>query len=220
MAVATKPGPYHHGQLREVLLDAALELARERGLHGVSIREVARQAGVSHAAPYHHFADKAALVTALALRGFEQLAERLQAAADAAGGDDLDRLRAAGVAYVQFALSEPAAFRLMFRPELRDEEGMKRPSAALIEAGKSAYDVLLKLIAAGQASGRIRSGPPAELALTAWSTTHGLATLLLDGVPGLAVLGPMMPKDGHAIATQVATLILEGLRAPVTAAPG
>jgi AcrR family transcriptional regulator len=214
MPIAKKDGPYHHGQLREALLAAALSLASERGLQGVTLREVARTAGVSHAAPYHHFADKAELVTALAVEGFERLATLLRAAVAAAPADDFARLQAAGVAYVRFAQTEPAAFRIMFRPELRQTETGSF-STDIDAAGRRAYQVLRDEIARGQVAGLVSSDHPDALALTAWSAMHGLATLLVDGAPGWTTPDGFAASDGTDVAARVAALVIEGLRVRV-----
>jgi AcrR family transcriptional regulator len=171
--VARPSDGYHHGDLRRALLQAAFQVLDESGLDRLSLREVARRAGVSHAAPYHHFADKAALVTALVDAGFEQLAESLSAAASGPG-TNLERLGRIGGAYVSFAIENPATFRLLFRPELRGTT----PAAG--DSGQAAYAVLLEAVRACLAS-REAVGDSRALSLTAWSTVHGLATLLLDG---------------------------------------
>jgi|SRR5579859_3487876 len=172
------PGAYHHGDLRRALLVAAFELLAERGLDGLALREVARRAGVTHAAPYHHFADKAALLAALVEAGFEDLAMALRAAGQAPG-TNLERFANVGVAYVRFAADHPATFRLLFRPELRSgvEPGGQ---AAVGEAGQAAFGVLLDAVRACLASGEV-AGDAQTLALSAWCLVHGLATLLLDG---------------------------------------
>lgn len=178
---------YHHGQLRRALLDSALELANARGVHNFTLRELARAAGVSHAAPYHHFADKSALMTALALEIFHTLRDTLQAAWDAASGPPDQRFSATGVAYVRFALENPAAFRLMFRPELFESATTSTPEAAdspLMQAGQEAFAVLLNAVQACQAAGSIAPGDPYLPAVSAWSLVHGLSILLLDGVAG------------------------------------
>lgn len=177
-----KERPYHHGDLRRVLLEAALQLTEERGIHGFTLREVARQAGVSHNAPYHHFADKAALVAAVTAEGFERLEGELRTVYDRTEGTSLDKVLGTGVAYVHFALAHPAIFRLMFRPELRLGAGSdpKRDEIQVDQAGERAFAVLLNGIRTAQASGFIADGDSIQLAIAAWSTVHGLAILLLD----------------------------------------
>lgn len=168
--------PYHHGNLPEALLRASAALIAERGVAALSLREVARRAGVTHAAPAHHFRDKAGLLTALAVQGFERFTAALQAARDAAGDDPMARFAATGRAYVLFAASEPAHFEVMFRPEL-----LRPRDPALLAASAAAYGVLTGVIAAAQASGYAAGMDPEVLATTAWSTAHGLATLWLAG---------------------------------------
>jgi AcrR family transcriptional regulator len=184
MTPSQKTGSYHHGQLRRALLDAALHLVEHEGLAGLTLRNVARQAGVSHAAPYHHFANKAALIEALATECFVRFGEALQSAA-ANPGTAREKFFAVGMAYVTFALEQRAAFRLMTRPELRhaleplphtqDPPGLEEHAPAL------SFRVLIDSVRLCQAEGAMPPGDPLPLALTAWATMHGLALLLLDG---------------------------------------
>src|SRR5205809_439421 len=109
---------YHHGDLRRTLIDASLALVEEEGIGALSLREVARKAGVTHNAPYHHFPDRGALLAAIAEEGFGRLAQETAAARAAVPDDPLARLTACGQAYVRFAIASPAHFRVMFRPEL------------------------------------------------------------------------------------------------------
>jgi len=168
---------YHHGNLRRALLDAAMDLVRERGIDGFTLREVARRAGVSHAAPYHHFADRAALVAALAVASFGLFTQAFREAAASTEGMHLDKVRAIGRAYVRFAFDDPARFTLMWRPELRTIGD----DSAVDEAGLASYQVLIDEVAAGQETGEIVPGDVGLLSLGAWSTVHGLATILVDG---------------------------------------
>lgn len=167
------PERYHHGNLRQALLDAAEELLSDGGVDALSWREIARRAGVSPGAPYHHFADKAALITALSqhhLAGLDQLFR----AAVAQHSDPLEQLRALGMVYVFYAVEHPAAFRLMFRPEKGSPFG-DEPWVTPV------YGVLLEVVRAC----RERAGRPQEsterVAFGAWGLVHGLAALLLDG---------------------------------------
>jgi len=168
---------YHHGNLRRALLDAAMELVRERGIDGFTLREVARRAGVSHAAPYHHFDDRAALVSALCEESFGLFATTFRQAVARTEGTHLDRIRAIGRAYVRFAFDDPARFTLMWRPELRTV-GDDSP---VDEAGLTSYQVLIDEVAAGQRAGEVVEGDLGLLSLSAWSAVHGLATLVVDG---------------------------------------
>jgi AcrR family transcriptional regulator len=172
-----RPNGYHHGNLRRALLDATMELVRERGIDGFTLREVARRAGVSHAAPYHHFPDRAALVSALAEESFDLLARAFREAAASTEGTYLDRIRAIGRAYVRFAFDDPARFTLMWRPELRNSSDGSPADGA----GLASYQVLIDEVAAGQEVGEIVAGDVGLLSLAAWSTVHGLAMILVDG---------------------------------------
>ena len=127
---------YHHGDLRRTLVSAAEELLAERGADGFSLREVARRAGVSPAAPAHHFGDSAGLLTAVATLGFEELAQSLLAGHKGAGSDPRARLVGQGVGYVRFALAYPGRFGLMFR------DGPRRDDPALAAAASRAFQVL------------------------------------------------------------------------------
>jgi len=150
---------YHHADLRPALLAAARRMLERGGPEAVSLREVARRAGVSHNAPYRHFADRGALLAALAAQGFDELAAAMAKAATAAEGSK--RLGALGTAYVRFALDRPDLFRLMFGGRVRAAD-----HPTLAEAGKRAY----ALLAQEAQLGPIRS----------WALVHGLAHLLLD----------------------------------------
>jgi AcrR family transcriptional regulator len=165
---------YHHGNLREALLEAALTLVSERGLSEISLREVARRAAVSHAAPAHHFGDKAGLLTALATRGFELFGAALRAGAERAQ-DPKQAFAWAGWAYVMFAAEHRAYFDIMFRPEL-----LHYDDPALANAAGAAYRVLTDAVVA--ADGGELSSEEVELrSIRAWSQSHGLATLWLHG---------------------------------------
>jgi AcrR family transcriptional regulator len=169
------PKPYHHGNLREALLDAAQQLLAHAGLQALSLREVAKAAGVSHAAPYHHFDSLDALLAAVGERSFAQLAQRMSEA-EAGLASPRARLLAICEAYVVFAQQQPEAFRLMFGPLL----ARKREHPGLQDAAERAFDVLLD--AANAHARRVRKpqdGP--ELALAGWSLAHGFAHLAIDG---------------------------------------
>jgi AcrR family transcriptional regulator len=157
-----EPRGYHHGDLRRALLAAAVQAVEEAGPAALSLRDLARRAGVSHAAPAHHFGDKVGLLTALATQGFDLLADALNET-----GDDL---LAAGVAYVEFAVRHPAHFQVMFRPELH------RADDAELAAARGRAGAALRAGVAG-----LPAGDPDQDALAAWSIAHGFATLWLAG---------------------------------------
>ncbi len=192
----SKKDAYHHGDLRRALLDASLALLDEGGVGAISLREVARKAGVSHNAPYHHFADRASLLAAIADEGFAQLARQM-AEARAAASDARARLEACGLAYVRFALSSPARFKLMFRPELAPTTA----GSARSRAAPTALETLTGAIVDAQAVGLAPAGDPKPFVLTAWTSVHGLASLWLDGPLRSA------PPFAGAPAEKLATLL-------------
>lgn len=161
--------PYHHGDLRRVVLDGALDSIAAGGPAALSLRDVARRAGVSHTAPAHHFADKAAVLTAIAAEGYGLLADAMRDAL-ASSRDDLVE---AGIAYIRFALEHRAHFEVMFRPEL-----YRADDAALAGARQAAADVLFGVVRRilGDASEEEVWGG----VVAAWSFTHGFATLSLN----------------------------------------
>ncbi|AXB41111.1 TetR/AcrR family transcriptional regulator [Amycolatopsis albispora] len=159
--------PYHHGDLRRTMLAAAVDAITESGPAAISLRELARRAGVSNAAPNHHFGDKAGLLTALATEGYDLLAEAMAEAREAGGG-----MIEMGVAYVRFALAHRAHFDVMFRPDF-----YRADDEALVAARDRAGDALAEGVAADP-----RTGPDHDLArVAAWSLVHGYATLVLTG---------------------------------------
>ena len=166
---------YHHGDLRAALIRAADELLAEEGLEGFSLRAAARRAGVSPAAPAHHFGDTAGLLSEVAALGFDALARLLHVS------DTLtpaQRLRAQGVGYVRFALTHPGRFQLMFR-----KDRLSADHAALHEAAERASGELEATIRAlrGIAPGRELDADGRTELLAAWSLVHGFAHLALDG---------------------------------------
>jgi AcrR family transcriptional regulator len=186
--------PYHHGDLRRALLDAALAIVAAGGPGALSLRELARKAGVSHAAPYRHFESREALLATLATEGFLGLGAEM--ARSAAGEEDpLLRFRALGVAYVCYAVQHPGHFRVMFGAGLehRDDDS---PLAA---AGAPTLQALIDVIAVGQRVGKLRAGDPRELALPAWSMVHGLAMLLVDDQLGALLDSVYAEKLAHAV---------------------
>ncbi len=166
--------PYHHGDLRRALLATAARLLETDGPAALSLREVARATGVSQTAPYRHFADKEALLAALAADGFAELARRMTEA-EAGVDAPVERLRALGRGYVDFALAHPHVFRLMFGPEIPD----RRAHPPLFAAATAAQEKLGAAIAACR-RGLSRDAADERTALVAaWSLVHGLATLLI-----------------------------------------
>lgn len=193
------PRRYHHGDLRTALLRRAEEVLSASGVDELSLRGIARDVGVSHAAPRRHFPDRQALLDALAAEGFARLGVALDAAAadpaDAAGpaggtpAPFVDRLVALAEAYVAFAVRDAALLDLMFA-------GKHRPGAspALVEAGRRAFAAPLELIAAGQASGDVVPGDVERVATAGWAGVHGLAGLTNAGLVDEADLPDLLPE--------------------------
>ncbi len=171
---------YHHGDLRRALLEAALQLIEREGPQGLTLRAAARLAGVSQAAPYRHFADKQALLATVAEEGFRAMTAAMRRATRPHADEPLLRFQALGLSYVGFARSHPGHFRVMFGPEAADRS--LYPS--LGEAAGETFRLLVEAIVECQKSGFVREGDPEELAVTAWSTVHGLSALLVDGQLG------------------------------------
>ena len=180
---------YHHGNLFSALLDAAEEELIERGVEGFSLRGVAKRAGVSHAAPAHHFGDANGLLTALAARGFEQFIQRQRDFRLRAPTDARAQLAASGVGYVVFALEKPAIFRLMFssdRPDF-DDPGLQ-------SVAESAFEELVEHVRGvteDQGSPKKDGAMMLDVA-AAWAVAHGLADLLVAG--RLNTLGSLAPR--------------------------
>jgi AcrR family transcriptional regulator len=167
---------YHHGDLRSALLDSVARIVRENGPAFVSIREVARRARVSHAAPSHHFGNKSGLLTAFAAQGFDRLADTVRDTIAASRASTPPAVLAAmGRAYVRFAIENPEHFAIMFRMELLDEG-----DAELVRASDRAYDALIATTRAAAAQGLLDADPTVA-ATAAWSLVHGLSTLWLSG---------------------------------------
>ena len=164
---------YHHGDLKRALTEAALGLVKEKGPKGFTLREVARRAGVSAAAPYRHFSDKAQLLAAVATQGFIQLHESLSAATTETA--DLTRqVLDMGRAYARWAVTHPDHYQVMFGAELD-----KSDKPELLTAGARAFDDLLDAIVRCQQANLLPAGDPREIAGPTWSLLHGIASLTI-----------------------------------------
>jgi AcrR family transcriptional regulator len=197
---------YHHGDLRRALIDTALAMVTEEAAWNFTLREVARRAGVSHAAPYNHFEDKSALLAEVAALGFQSLRQTLEAAARAQPRSARQAFAGIAAAYVRFGVEHPAHYRLMFGAELAEQA--RYP--ALQAASDATFAVLTGVLERGQASGQVRRGAVRDQALAAWSLVHGLTTLLID--QRVSFLG-VSPSDAERHARQAAMALFEGLRA-------
>jgi AcrR family transcriptional regulator len=182
---------YHHGNLREAMVEAALQLIREHGPAGFSFAEVARLVGVSGAAPYRHFRDRNALVAEVALQGFTKFAAELRAAWEGGGASPVRALEQCGRAYLSFARREPASYAAMFEPGFPLEENPE-----LLAAGDRAFNVLRAAAEAVIATIPGTTKPPSLMvALHIWSMSHGIASLFIAGPSGARRKLPMPPED-------------------------
>jgi AcrR family transcriptional regulator len=193
---------YHHGNLRNALVEAAVQLVEEKGVAALSLREAARIAGVTHQAPYRHFSDKAELIAAVALDGFRKMQVAMSEAAARASDDPWARLDALGTAYLVFAVSNAAQFRLMFGAEVGD----KQQYPELRAAADAMMGMLVQAVVEAQRAGAIRPGDPLDLALTGWSAIHGLCALYIDGPLARYPYGKQAPAE-------VARMVIANLRA-------
>jgi AcrR family transcriptional regulator len=175
-ARARRPRTYHHGDLRSAVLTEVRRIIREQGVTVVSIREVARRARVSHAAPAHHFGNKAGLLTAFAIQGYDLLADTVKADIDAAGvTTPPDVLAVMGQAYVRFALENAEHFGVMFPGELVNQRDPE-----YVRATNRCYGPLMDVVTKGGQRGEL-SAEPVIVATAAWALVHGLASLWLSG---------------------------------------
>ncbi|KGI76834.1 hypothetical protein LF63_0114745 [Oleiagrimonas soli] len=170
---------YHHGNLRAALLDAALAVLTDKGVTGFSLRETARRAGVTSAAPKHHFADTRAMLTALATGAFQRLADSL-AAADQTGASKTDKIIAQGEAYLAFAAKQPALYELMWQAALLD-----LTDADLLREKNRAFHILDRRVRGADAERLPDDDPRMAATFACWSIVHGFARLMIEGSFGL-----------------------------------
>jgi AcrR family transcriptional regulator len=199
---AKKRRSYHHGNLRQALVEAAIDLVRTEGVAGLTLRAAARRAGVSQAAPYRHFTHKDALLATVAEEGFRAMVAAMGEALAAAGDEPLARFRALGQAYVGFAQSHGSHLRVMFGREVADRAAYP----GLQEAAGAAFRFLVDAIADCQRAGLVREGDPEELAVSAWSMVHGFSALLAD-----SQLDVVAHRSGAELADSVARDLFLGL---------
>ena len=167
---------YHHGDLSNALVEAAARLMVERGIGSVSLREIARKAGVSHAAPYHHFGNKSELLAAVAEEGFKRFDTYQVRALRGAPKDPMQKLKALGHAYVRFAIAHPTFFRIMFRYDIKETDR----HFSLGAVAKRTFDRLLNTVCESLKKEN-KTVDPMLASIRAWALVHGLATLWLDG---------------------------------------
>lgn len=198
--VRGKEGRYHHGDLKRAMIQGALELMREGGVGALTLRAAARRAGVSPAAPYRHFADKSALLAAVAEQGFHMLKDDMAKLVKEQPKDPVAAFRSAAIAYVRFAVDNPAHFRVMFGPEVADHSSHPNLAVAALESMAQ----LNQLVARCQEVKGMREGPTTEIALTSWSLMHGVASL--------SVAGQLPKKQAEILAERFGYWLFFGLR--------
>jgi AcrR family transcriptional regulator len=189
-AAHKKANKYHHGALRAALIRAAREILESEGYEALTLRAAARRVGVSQAAPYNHFADKAALLAAVAALGFQEFAAAMRHEMDAVV-DPQARLNAAGIAYVAFATSNPGLFKLMFGSRVL----MGSDGSGLDAARTSAYDILRAAVHAIQVSDPPHAQQEALGSLKSWALVHGLATMINEGTIAPGIFGASSARE-------------------------
>ncbi len=171
-----KSGNYHHGNLREALIDIACTHIRDAGMEKLSLRAIAKQAGVSANAPYRHFPDKRSLLIAIAIAGFEQLARGMRDV-EAQALPILEEMRLKGRHYIECAIANPEKYKLMFGPAISE----RTESMELMVAAGISYELLLKTVRQGVEEGVFRRAEVRALAEPIWAQIHGISSLLIDG---------------------------------------
>jgi AcrR family transcriptional regulator len=195
---------YHHGNLKNVLIEAAISQIATHGARTLSLRELSRSIGVSHASTYRHFPNKETVLATIAEQGFEKLTRAMESAARPHMGDALAMLQATGVAYVEFGVSYPHHLQVMFGDLITHHDNYP----ALVEASKKAYEVLVSVVREGQRTGRIRAQDERLVTLAAWSQVHGLAMLIASGQIRAEGAEPIEYKS---LAASVIALLRDGL---------
>ncbi len=198
-APASDKRPYHHGDLRSALLEHAVRILRTEGLEALTLRAVARAAGVSQTAPYRHFADRRALMAAIAADGFRELNRAMGEAMAQGGGRQ--GFKGIAIAYVRFARANPALYRVMFGPEVANTGDLPD----LASAGRSALGFVQAGLEQLQKAGLVKAGDAAIMAVTLWAALHGLVSLILDGQ------AETVTPDIDALVEATAQLVMFGL---------
>lgn len=172
-----KKNSYHHGDLKNALIKAGTEILAKNGVGGLSLRKVAKKAGVSHTAPYAHFADKQALIAAISTEGFRRLYEQVFAVTEQHQDDPAQQLLETAWTYLQFAINDPDQFKIMFSSVLEKEK--EYPD--FVAMSQKTFQQVMTIVGSCQEAGVLREGDGALTAVTTWSAVHGLIALLLEG---------------------------------------
>ncbi|PHS15366.1 MAG: TetR family transcriptional regulator [Kangiella sp.] len=197
--------PYHHGDLQQKLICAARELLEQNNVASLSLRAVAKKVGVSHSAPYRHFKDKESLLAGIAAVGFNELASKMLEAVSMYPDDPVAQLQEAGYEYMKLAMKNPQCMQLMFGNILPCHEAYPE----LQSSGEFAFNGLKIIIEAGQSKGVFKAGNVELLALTAWSTIHGLSILFISGQIEETI---SLSVDIKELAFSVSEIMLNGIK--------
>lgn len=198
-----KSKSYHHGNLRETLISAALELISLKGMKALTLREIAKRANVSHSAPYRHFKDKEAILFAVAKEGFDMLVRETRTRFENFSDDPLGQFLESGMTYIDFAIRQPSHFRVMFG--LGESSSEIPPDLA--ESSKQSFMILYESIVHCQEKGIIKPGDPLEFSISAWSIVHGYAMLHLEGYIGKKYA----EQNDHQLKKNIAIHLYTGL---------
>jgi AcrR family transcriptional regulator len=182
---------YHHGDLKNSLVRAGVDILSEQGTRGLSLRKVAERAGVSHNAPYSHFPDKQALIAAISTEGFKQLYAELDTVIAAYPDDPKRQLQESAWTYVLFAMNHTDSFKLMFSGVLEKEKEYPE----FVQISHQTFDRLTEIVRACQAAGILRAAPPEMMAVAVWGQVHGIISLLLEGQISHVVLERFDPRE-------------------------
>ncbi len=194
---------YHHGDLKNALIQAGVQILAKEGVSGLSLRKVAKQAGVSHAAPYSHFADKQALIAAISTEGFKQLYVQLEGIFKTRQHEPPTLLVETAWAYVEFALNEPDRFKLMFSSVLEKEK--EYPD--FVHFSQENFSQIVEMVKICQSEGVLRSGPAELTTVSVWGAVHGLVMLVLESQITHAVLDHYSLKDMLVFTLNQLTLV-------------
>ena len=171
-----KTNTYHHGDLKNALIQAGIEVLSQDGISALSLRKVARVAGVSHAAPYAHFADKQALIAAISTAGYTRLYEQLAAVIEEFESDPVQQLIEAAWTYTEFAITETDHFKIITSDVVAKEQDYPE----LVAITHQSFELLVQIAENCQKAGILREGPAEMMAISVWSAIHGLVTLVLE----------------------------------------
>ncbi len=200
---------YHHGDLRNALIEATLTLIAEKGVNAFTIREIAKRAGVSHAAPYRHFKDKEAILFAVAKEGFDMMVAETKKRSEKYPDDPFARYSISGISYIDFAISHPSHYRVMFSS---GENISTFPDELKISSTES-FKLLIDTIRECQEKNIIKEGDTYEFALASWAIVHGYAKLYIDGF--IDDKEDIFPNKKEKLKYIVAEMLYSGLRPDV-----